>query len=449
MRLLLVFLLAATAPVAAQTDPSDFAYQTSLALDGEGPIYRVPVPPFVYQAVQRDDLGDLRVLNGNGDPVPHAIDHAPRVIAVRRVTLPVFALTDTTRTTDPALSIRRDSAGTVVEILPEPNRTERSRTAYLLDARTLDGPIHRLIFTWADSTSDFVTSVSLTASDDLAQWTPWVRRATLADLEQSGQRLFLRTITPNSLTKPSFLRLTWPEGEKLPPPTRIEAEYNREVGKPMERKWLPTDLLDASPSRFTFLLNARVPADRARLRLPEMNTIAEADLRSAIAAERPWQLRSSGPIYRLRIDSAELKTPELSFDPTRAALWQLEVEPDGALGSEPPILEIGYVPETVLFVARGDGPFRLVFGHYDAESVALHHSSLSRGLQGYSSEIPPVSPARTAEQSNLAGPAALQPPTDVPVQRIALWVVLVLGVAVLGWMALRLLRQLRAEHPAA
>lgn len=443
LALLLFFVGAGTA--AAQPAPSEFAYETELTLEGDGPIYRVPVPPFVYRAVTRDDLGDLRVVNSTGDLVPHAIEHTPRgATATRTVVLPVFALTDTTRATDSALSVRRDASGTVIELAPRPDRPGRPRTAYLLDARALDHPIRRLTFSWADDAPDFVTSVSIATSSDLARWTPWVRSAALADLQQGGQRLVRRTVTPDAMTEPRFLRLTWPDGETLPTLTRVEAEVV-EAEQPIARTWLPAERLGAIGSTYTFRLDARVPADGARVRLPEINTLAEADLHAATQDDGPWRLRGSGPVYRLRIDGTELTTPEFSFDPTAARWWRLRVEPDGALGPEPPTFEIGYVPETVLFVARGEAPFRLVFGHHAAESVALPSATVLGGVPRTSGSL--VSAAHTGDRRDLAGASALHAPTTIPVRRLVLWAVLVLGVALLGWMALRLLRQLRTEHP--
>ena len=447
MRLLpLLFLLAASAAT-AQVAPSDFAYGAELDLVGDGPIYRVTVPPAVYRSAVRTDLGDLRVFNASDEPVPHAVERPPSSTrSVRTVALPFFVLSDTTRASDPGLTVRRDAAGTVVELAPRTDRADRPRTAYLLDTRATDRPIRRLTFSWADDAPSFVTSVQIGAGSDLARWTSLVRDGALADLQQGDQRLVRRTVTLDVPTTARFLRMTWPEGETLPPLTRVEAEVV-EAERPVERAWLPAPLLDAAGSTYAFDLGARPPADGARVSLPEVNTLASATLASAETPDGPWRTRASGPIYRLRIDSTELTTPDFSFAPTAARYWQLTVEPEGALGQQPPALEIGYVPETVLFVARGAEPFRLAFGSYGAEPVGLSPSTVLNSVPRVGTASL-VSPASVGEPFALAGPAALGPSDEIPMQRILLWAVLVLGVGLLGWMAWRLSHQIRTEHSA-
>lgn len=445
--LLLVLLLLASSTAKAQTAPSDFAFGSELTLDGSGPIYRVPVPPDVYRSATRTDLGDLRVFNAADEPVPHAVEHTTATAeAMRPFSVPFFALSDTVRATDPELLVRRDAAGTVIELAPRSGRTDRLRSAYLLDTRAAGQPIRRLTFSWPDDAPDFVTSVRIATSADLSRWTPLVRDAALADLRQGGQRLTRRTVSLDTPTAAPFLRVTWPDGEALPPLTRVEAEVV-EAERPAERSWLPAALIDATGSSYTFDLDARPPADGARIRLPEVSTLARATLESAAMPDGPWRSRASGPIYRLRLDGTELTTPELFFATTPARYWRLRVEPEGALGRQPPELAIGYVPETVLFVARGEGPFRLAYGSRAAEPTGMSASTVLGSVPRAGGRSL-VSPARAGEPFDLAGPSVLGSAGAHAAQRLVLWAVLVLGVALLGWMAWRLSRQLHAERGA-
>lgn len=62
-------------PIAAAAMP--FTHRFALELDGRAPYYALALPPAVYAASRRSDLGDLRVFNGAGEPVPYSLDAPP------------------------------------------------------------------------------------------------------------------------------------------------------------------------------------------------------------------------------------------------------------------------------------------------------------------------------------------------------------------------------------
>ena len=76
-----------TAAVAADR----FAQRFALELESGAAYYSVPLPAAVYAASQRNDLGDVRVFNGAGEPVPYSLD-APRESARAPATLRTGAL---------------------------------------------------------------------------------------------------------------------------------------------------------------------------------------------------------------------------------------------------------------------------------------------------------------------------------------------------------------------
>ena len=73
MKLLLALLLAPVLSVAAE-QPQDFAFGLPVEVDGSEALYEVEIPASVYQGTTRADLGDLRVFNGDGEPVPFALE---------------------------------------------------------------------------------------------------------------------------------------------------------------------------------------------------------------------------------------------------------------------------------------------------------------------------------------------------------------------------------------
>ena len=73
--------------------PDDFAYALPIEEVGDDALYRVVIPPAVYEGIAFADLRDVRVFNGDGEVVPHAF----RPLRAEReeptpVALPFFAL---------------------------------------------------------------------------------------------------------------------------------------------------------------------------------------------------------------------------------------------------------------------------------------------------------------------------------------------------------------------
>ena len=75
--LLLFLLLALARPAdAAAPAPEDFASGLDLPGAADGGAYSVALPLAVYEQLTRADLADLRVFNGPGEVVAHALRQA-------------------------------------------------------------------------------------------------------------------------------------------------------------------------------------------------------------------------------------------------------------------------------------------------------------------------------------------------------------------------------------
>ena len=91
----------------------------------------------------------------------------------------------------------------------------------------------------------------------------------------------------------------------------------------------------------------------------------------------------------------------------------------------------------LVFAARGAGPFQLAYGNGAAKAASYPIESL---IPGYNTEAEfKVKPASLGDPVTLARAARLHAPMDY--KKWAVWIILILGVAVLGWLAYRLSRQ--------
>lgn len=106
-------LLAANAVSGASPTPDDYSQGIEIATPGGMPLVETAVPDAVYQAVTRADLGDVRVFNAEGLPVPHAFCSSPSTEepTITDQSLPVFELREAPPTNAGGSRIEVQTAG--------------------------------------------------------------------------------------------------------------------------------------------------------------------------------------------------------------------------------------------------------------------------------------------------------------------------------------------------
>jgi hypothetical protein len=279
-------------------------------------------------------------------------------------------------------------------------------------------------------------------------------RAALARLDQAGHRIERNRVELPAVAR-KYLLVSAAQAQPLPvelvaararlapvieaPPRRRERIAG--VRAPVER---------GDRAVFVFDLGGPVPVDRVQVDFPVANTVVEADLFSADTADGPWIHHYSGVLYSLDRAEGALRNPEVDVPPVRQRYFRLAVaEKGGGIGAGTPALEVAWVPEQLLFVARGAGPFALGYGRANAPAARFDAASLIR------SALPPdADPQRDVPRETAAlgpvqsagDPSVLEPHREAPRPRtLALWAVLVGGVAFVLALSLRLLRRMSPE----
>lgn len=453
----LAFLLALRAAGAACAEsPSSFAYGIPIRADGGESLYRLDLPRAVYVGAIRPDLGDVRVFNGAGEVVPHAFRPRVRSETQKRapVALPFFPLygDDAGQLDGLSLRVERSASGTIVQ-LDERARAPASKKllAYLVDATALKDPV-RALQIGVKGGASYAASVHIEASDDLSRWRTLASGAPLVSLQHGGARLEQGRVEFGS-ARSRYLRIGWsamPAGTAL---GALRAELGDErVEAPRQWEAVAGSAVAGKPGDYAFDTQGVFPADRVRFELPQANTVIQFQLFSRSRADREWRAVTRATAYRLRRDGAEIASPDLSIGEDPERYWLLRVDQrGGGLGAGEPRLVLGWVAHEIVWVARGNPPFTLAYGSRDAKPSAYAIESIVPGYRddadlgaktasaGGDASMP-VKAAAAESPAPLGGPAALEQPADV--KRWLLWGALVAGVALLGWMAWRLVKQM-------
>lgn len=457
MRLLVTWLLCAFGTLAIAETPQDFAFGIPLELAGQQALFQVELPHAVYEGALRGDLGDLRVFNGDGEAVPYALLPGTGPARERRqpLRLAYFALRGDPVVGIEGMEIRFERAAGRAVLTMNDRAAAPARApmllGYLVDASAITEPLQALLPELSAAPEEVMTRVRVDASDDLSHWTGLLSDAPVLRLVAGGHRLEqLRIELPPSRAK--YFRLSWPATAQALQLAGLAAEPGEGLIDP-PRQWKRV-AATASADRageLAFDLGGRFPVDRLRLLLPQTNSVAAVEILSRTRPTDPWRRVVASTVYRLGTAGQEVVNPDLAIATSSDRYWLLRVDPrGGGLGTGSVQLAAGWLPQRLIFAARGSPPFQLAYGSATAKPAVFPVATLVPGYRGGDNDTLgalPIGRASSGSEHVLAGERAIRTPADW--QGRGLWGSLLLAVALLGWMALRLGRQLgRRDAPA-
>ena len=439
-----LLLLAVSLVASAAESPEDFAFAVPIDGLGSDALYRVAIPPAVYEQAAFSDLRDLRVFNGAGEVVPYAFRPVERTAKKQpAVALPIFPLRGPRDAISEDLDFSFDKSAGHVSIRLRSRDAKAGPPAllgYLIDASALKTPLVRIDVDWGTDSVDRFVSARLEAGSDLKHWNLVVSDAPLGGLSHAGQRLERKAIEFRA-HQAKFLRLMWSDAAQAIDLKGVEGMSPEQYALP-DRLWkeVAAAPVAGKPGEYEFDLGGRFPLDRLAFGLPQENTVVPVQILSRAKPEDKWMPVTRTVLYRLTQNGRELASPEVSLGMNSHRYWKLSVDAaSGGIGAGTLVVRAGWTPREIVFTARGAGPFRLAYGNSKAQAGSLGIETLVPGWR--TDQEPQMTVASTGSVQKLAGEAAARPRADL--KKLGLWAALLAGVAVLAWMAWRLSKQMQ------
>lgn len=439
---LIISLLAA--PVAAAVSPEDFAVRLPVEAPAQASLLRIVLPEEVYLATRGSDLGDLRIFNAAGEAVPMArVPHETRETdREQRIELPLLALPKIDLSEDGRLVVSRASSGANVRVEIDAKQRKRPNKVvpgYLLEVKGFDVPVNELILSWPEQIA-FEAAVRIRSSDDLNSWRTLVSRVPVLAVG-AGETRILQDRVKLPAVRSRYIRIEWVGA--IP-----DISFNKVILIHHERpqaeepyQWLTLDgetkgdsIIYTSPGLF--------PVEKVCLVPVGETDVLPATLYSRRAVSGRWHYSGRTLGYRLRQNGGLAEGRPDRVARTHDPLWRVDLD-KGARSSSLPRLQLGWMPEEVVFVARGTGPFILAVGNRTATQAWLTPAQV---VPGYGTDK--AASLITAQVSSGASQVSPVSRDKAPWQSGSnwlLWGVLLLGVAVLGVMARGLWRDMRSD----
>jgi hypothetical protein len=441
----------------------NYAYAWPLTLTGDSAAWQIEPTAEVYAAISDAQLRDLEVVDGDGNSVPTAQRSAESTGATSAwIELPLFALPAraNAKADDGSLSLRieRSADGRLRSLdagLGASNTiTSTSAAEFIVDASKLDAPIDSLRLDWDEGNDAVNAQFALSGSDDLQAWRSLVASASVLGLNQAGNRLSRHEIALGG-ARSAYLRLRRLDNGSALTTLRVSARALA-PSTPVRaaRQWLgasprASEADDPAPppgtAIYRYTLPAALPVEALKLELASDNSIAHVRIASRMLdAPGPvaWLTRAYFTAFRLHQGDSLIGNDEVpTGSEPRSSEWRVEATP--AL-DRAPSLSVAWRAQRFVFLAQGHGPYRLIAGSVNARRAEYPVDIALTELRGKLGKDwqPPL--AQLGARDTLAGADAFKPAPAAPAPRDwktwLLWSVLVAAAALIGYLALSLLR---------
>lgn len=453
--LLLLTLIAAGSKAA----PQDFREAVELQPVQARPVAELALPDSVYQGVTRADLADLDVFNAEGTPVPHAFCAPPQPAAEAPVpteqALPVFPL----QGAKPAASgtsrvdvTGRDGLAVTVQSATPAATGGSEVSAYVIDARQLPHALLALRVRWRSPDGASELHVRIEESEDLDQWRVLVPHTTLVHAGAAGQTL-QRELIPLPQGPRNYLRISRQDAGPAPILDEVLGEMQLPARQePEQPVWFSATPLPLEPGQpGSYDAQRLAPVTTADIALPAPNMDLEVALQSRPGTTAEWRTVWSGPLYDIGSGEERRSSPRPRFAPDSDRYWRIQLlQGAPTLGGGELALKLGYHPLHLRFLEQGSAPYQLAYGsaRVPPQGPSYACDSLLQGLPRAELQNL-IGAVGIGAPHPLGGESALQPlpppKKPTPARQIVLWAVLLLGAALVVWMALSLLGRIRRD----
>ena len=466
-------LLAGAAPAAPGQDrPQDYGWSMPVQVPAGAGIVQLALPKEVYLHASSASLADVRLFDADGKRLAYAIGAPPAQSATQRTSIParIFPVTGTPATGDglQGIDIRTADDGRLLSVSTRAGTAAATAAlqALILDLgkQTHDKRIAALRFTPPARTDNYSAQVLLEVSDDLKQWDA-IGTTTLNWLSNSDTQTLANDSIAFAPRAFRYARLSWQAGVPLAFAAITAQAVSETDVAPARASVVLQGLPGKQANEWRYATPLAIPADSIALQLRHANVVLPVTLgvyrqnsepprhRLHLRQQaRPAQGAYFDPLlsttfYRIGLDGKERISGDLAMPATQTGEWVLQTATDLSLSaSDAPALRLGWTPATVVFLASGKPPYQLAFGNSNAATVA---QPLSQVAPGFKAEE--LLALKTASAGPLQPNAGAEAPPRVtkdgaPWRLAALWAALLLGVAVLGFFAWRLLTQMKEEQ---
>jgi hypothetical protein len=436
---------------AAPYSVDDFA-QSSMISDAKTSLRQIQIPKNLYQKMQRRDYGDLRVFSADGQVVPHQFSHSSTRLDSKQEVPLVFYPFNKEQAKNPSnirviinqkageqsLSINQNLAKNIS------NDSKINEYQYIIvnkPDKKQASSLCKLQLDWQQSKPSSILSFKLESSNKLQNWRTLNRKVTVSKLDYAGSQLKQDTVN-FSCTTQKYLRLTWLKPEQQTHLSQIKGIYTKKGAQQIQWESFGKPRYSKKDGSWLFESNVIASISKLEFVAPQDGLLYQGALYSRGNGKQTWRYRTAISQYRLNLGDTTLQSSPVSFSQTSDRYWKLALKTEGQLSeSQLPEIRAGWIPKQLYFLAQGTAPFTLAFGNPNIKLAQNNNlSGLIDSIKQSGANIDSVSLGEFVTNKNVK-----EAKSETPWKLILFWLFLILGTALMGFMAYRLFQQMSED----
>lgn len=423
-----------------------FTWQTTLS-DTQNSLREVVIPTTLLERLERDDLGDIRVFNAEGQAVPHQFFSQTAESQHSQQKLTFFPFTKTQADNPAHIQIKvfqeGESQSVAVNsqqprITAEKGKSE-SEYQYIIKNPERYKKLCKLSLDWQQARPSQVIRLSLDSSNDLQSWQSLQRKATISKLDYADSQL-LQPDVKFPCTTSRYLRLRWQDAMPNIQLLAVSGHYQNKTAMPQQT--IDLGKPQVNNTLWYFEKPNAISFGELRFEAPQDGLLYKGTLYSRPTEDSQWRYQTHFLQYRLQLSNTLHTSGAIGLRHSKDRYWKAELEGDVQFtASQLPSIKGQWQQQTLIYLAKGEGPFRLAYGNADidyAENNSIN--SMIQSLQRAGEK-----PSLVTLNDTVKNPQRLQIKKSPPWSQFGLWSVLLLGTALLAYMAYGLYRQMNAK----
>ena len=452
LALLALYIPASAAPYSVD----DFAHSAILS-EAKTSLREIAIPKTLYEKMQRRDYGDLRVFSADGQIVPHQFSQSLSRVDSKQETPLVFYPFSKEQAANPSkiqVIINQRAGEQSLQInqhlvnngeSPKINEYQYiliNKSENQTKKRKGSPKLCKLRLDWKQEISSSIISFRLESSEQLQSWKTLSHKLTVSKLNYSGSKL-LHNQVQFSCTSQKYLRLTWLQPKQQTQLIQIKGLYTKKGEQQIQWQRFGKPHYSVAEKAWLFESNIIVGISKLEFIAPQDGLLYKGTLYSRNNEKAAWRYRKEVSQYRLNMGDTILQSNPIAISPNNDRFWKLKMQAEAQFTeNQLPEIKAGWMPKQLHFLAQGKGPFTVAFGNYAITSNQENSlSDLIDSIKRSGVSIDRVNIGTITNNNKM-----FKTEEKTPWKLILLWLMLILGTALMGYMAYRLFQQMSMDE---